>query len=67
MFSSDVDHQEVDPKLVPGLIDLRLRLLETNKDAAGCRRTAELWEALNPETLFDGSLFGGQLDWSEAT
>ncbi|HET6323980.1 MAG TPA: serine/threonine-protein kinase [Planctomycetaceae bacterium] len=41
------DGKDVDPTLVPGLIDLRLRLLESNQDAAGCRRTAELWEALN--------------------
>lgn len=39
--------KEVDPTLVPRLLDLRLRQYEKNKDAAGCRRTAEMWEGLN--------------------
>jgi serine/threonine protein kinase/tetratricopeptide (TPR) repeat protein len=37
----------VDPGLVPGLLDVRLRRFEKAKDAAGCRATAEMWEKLN--------------------
>jgi hypothetical protein len=32
--------------LIPELLDLRLRLFEKRKDAAGCRTTAETWEKL---------------------
>ncbi|HEV3298187.1 MAG TPA: serine/threonine-protein kinase [Planctomycetaceae bacterium] len=39
--------QAVDPPVMPGLIDLRLRFYEGKKDAPGCRRTAEIWESLN--------------------
>jgi serine/threonine protein kinase/tetratricopeptide (TPR) repeat protein len=39
--------KEVDPGLVPGLMDVRLRRFEKAKDAAGCRATAEMWEKLN--------------------
>jgi tetratricopeptide (TPR) repeat protein/predicted Ser/Thr protein kinase len=39
--------QMVDPALVPGLMDLRLRHFSKAKDAAGCRATAEMWEKLN--------------------
>jgi tetratricopeptide (TPR) repeat protein len=38
--------QVVHPKLIPGVMDLRLRHFEKAKDAAGCRATAELWENL---------------------
>ena len=34
------------PRLLPRLLVLRLRYFENRKDAAGCRRTAELWENL---------------------
>ena len=37
----------VDPRLVPFVLDLRLRAFAKQKDAAGCRQTAELWEKLN--------------------
>jgi serine/threonine protein kinase len=37
----------VDPRLVPGVMDLRLRHFEKMKDPAGCRQTAALWEKLN--------------------
>jgi serine/threonine protein kinase/tetratricopeptide (TPR) repeat protein len=39
--------QVVDPPVMPGLIDLRLRFYVGKKDASGCRRTAEIWESLN--------------------
>jgi eukaryotic-like serine/threonine-protein kinase len=38
--------QVVPPKLIPGIMDLRLRHFEKAKDAAGCRATAEMWENL---------------------
>jgi eukaryotic-like serine/threonine-protein kinase len=38
--------QIVRPVLIPLLIDTRLRYFEKAKDAAGCRRTAEMWEEL---------------------
>jgi eukaryotic-like serine/threonine-protein kinase len=41
------DGKEVDPTLVPGLIDMRQKWLAANKDVAGCRRTCEMWEMLN--------------------
>ncbi len=37
----------VPPRLILGLIELRLRHFEKNKDATGCRTTAELWERFN--------------------
>jgi serine/threonine protein kinase/tetratricopeptide (TPR) repeat protein len=37
----------VDPRMLPRLLDLRLRHFEKMKDASGCRRTAEVWEKLN--------------------
>jgi serine/threonine protein kinase/tetratricopeptide (TPR) repeat protein len=39
--------KDVGPQLLPGLVELRLRICERSKDGAGCRRTAEMWEALN--------------------
>jgi hypothetical protein len=39
--------QVVHAKLIPGVMDLRLRHFEKARDAAGCRATAEMWEALN--------------------
>jgi tetratricopeptide (TPR) repeat protein len=36
-----------DPQLVPNLFDLRLGYFEKQKDAAGCRTTAEMWERLD--------------------
>jgi eukaryotic-like serine/threonine-protein kinase len=36
----------VNPGLIPGLIDLRMRHFETAKDAGGCLETAELCEKL---------------------
>jgi tetratricopeptide (TPR) repeat protein/tRNA A-37 threonylcarbamoyl transferase component Bud32 len=37
----------MDPRLIPHVMDLRLRHFERAKDAAGCRGTAEMWEKLN--------------------
>jgi serine/threonine protein kinase len=37
----------IDPRLLPEVMDLRLRHFEKTKDAAGCRQTAEMWEKLN--------------------
>src|SRR5262249_41587129 len=37
----------VDPRWVAFVLDLRLRAFAKQKDAAGCRQTAELWEKLN--------------------
>jgi hypothetical protein len=36
----------VHPRLIPKMIDLRLRPFEKAGDAAGCRATAEIWEKL---------------------
>jgi serine/threonine protein kinase/tetratricopeptide (TPR) repeat protein len=36
----------VDPRLLPGVMDLRLRHFEKDRDAMGCRQTAETWESL---------------------
>jgi serine/threonine protein kinase/tetratricopeptide (TPR) repeat protein len=36
--------KDVDPRLVPELLDMRLKGFEKAKDAAGCRATAEIWE-----------------------
>src|SRR5205085_1918381 len=38
--------KDVHPALYAGLVTLRMEHLEKVKDAAGCRATAELWEAL---------------------
>jgi len=39
--------KDADPRLLPELIDLRLRHFEKTKDAAGCRQTTAMWEKLN--------------------
>jgi serine/threonine protein kinase len=36
----------VDPNLIPGVMDLRLRHYAKAKDAVGCRATAAMWEKL---------------------
>jgi tetratricopeptide (TPR) repeat protein len=35
------------PRLIPGVLDVRLRYFEMKQDAAGCRQTATMWEAVN--------------------
>jgi hypothetical protein len=37
----------VKPRLVPRMMNRRLRYFEKAKDAVGCRETAERWERLN--------------------
>jgi hypothetical protein len=37
----------VDPRLLPGVINLRLRHFETMKDPVGCLQTATMWDKLN--------------------
>jgi serine/threonine protein kinase len=32
------------PRLIPGVLDVRLRHFQKIRDAAGCRQTAEMWE-----------------------
>jgi hypothetical protein len=48
----------VDPRLVPFVLNLRLRVFAKQKDAAGCRRTAEMWDALgrsDPTSLYSAA------------
>jgi tetratricopeptide (TPR) repeat protein len=50
----------VNPKLIPGVLDLRLRHFEKAKDAAGCRATAALWEKLqrtDADSLYNAACF----------
>jgi hypothetical protein len=50
----------VDPSLVPGVFDLRLRVFEKQKDAPGCRQTAEMWERLDrkdADSLYSAACF----------
>ena len=50
----------VDPRLVPFALDLRLRAFAKQKDASGCRQTAELWEKLNrtdADSLYNAACF----------
>jgi len=37
----------VDPRLIPGVMDVRLRHFAKCNSAAGCRTTAQMWEDLN--------------------
>jgi tetratricopeptide (TPR) repeat protein len=43
--------KDVDPRLLPRVIELRLRHFEKTKDAAGCRQTAAMWEKLKRTDL----------------
>jgi hypothetical protein len=50
----------VDPRLVPGVLDFRLRSFAELKDATGCRQTAELWERLertDADSLYKAAVF----------
>jgi serine/threonine protein kinase len=40
-------HKVLDPRLLPSVMDLRLRHVQKTKDPVGCRQTAEMWEQLN--------------------
>ena len=42
-----VEGKVVDPRLVPFALELRLGAFAKQKDACGCRQTAELWEKLD--------------------
>jgi hypothetical protein len=37
----------VHPRLLPGVMQMRLRVYEKAKDVAGCRQTAEMWDSFN--------------------
>ena len=50
-----VEGKVVDPRLVPFALELRLRACAKQKDASGCRQTAELWEKLDRKDA--GSLY----------
>ena len=48
----------VDPRLIPHVIDVRLRHFEKKKDAAGCRATAEMLEKMkrtDANTLYNAA------------
>jgi serine/threonine protein kinase/tetratricopeptide (TPR) repeat protein len=48
----------VDPRLIPAVLNLRLRYFQTTRDVAGCRQTAELWEKLkrtDASSLYDAA------------
>jgi hypothetical protein len=50
----------VDPRMIPTVMDLRLRHFEKAKDAAGCRATAEMWEKLqrtDADSLYDAACY----------
>jgi tetratricopeptide (TPR) repeat protein/tRNA A-37 threonylcarbamoyl transferase component Bud32 len=50
----------VDPRLVPSLLDVRLRAFAQQKDADGCRQTAERLEKLNrsnADSLYQAACF----------
>ncbi len=52
--------QVVDPRLVPGLFGLRLRVYVKQKDDSGCRETAEMWEKLgrkDADSLYNAACF----------
>jgi tetratricopeptide (TPR) repeat protein len=52
--------KDVHPALYPGLVTMRMEHFEKVKDAAGCRATAELWEALHrtdPSSLYNAGCF----------
>jgi serine/threonine protein kinase len=52
------------PRLIPGVLDLRLRYFETAQDAAGCRQTATMWEAVSrPGTVALYAAVGGHVEW----
>ena len=40
-------HVVVDPDLIPGVMNQRMKCFEHSNDVAGCRATAEMWEKMN--------------------
>jgi len=52
--------KNVDSSVLLNAYDARLRIYEKAKDVAGCRRTAETWEKLNPtdpDSLYSAACF----------
>jgi serine/threonine protein kinase/tetratricopeptide (TPR) repeat protein len=52
--------KNVDPRLLPWVVDLRSRHFEQTKDAAGCCQTADMWEKLkrtDPNSLYKAACF----------
>jgi tetratricopeptide (TPR) repeat protein len=52
----------INANLIPALFDLRIRYFDEQKDAAGCRSTAKMWEGLNPtdaESLYNAARLRG--------
>jgi eukaryotic-like serine/threonine-protein kinase len=50
----------LDPRLIPYVMELRLRHFQKVQDVAGCRQTAEMWEKLNltdAESLYTAACF----------
>ena len=50
----------VNPELFPGIMDIRLRIFQKKKDAAGCLETAVKWEALkrsDADSLYNAACF----------
>jgi hypothetical protein len=39
--------KDVDRRMLPRVMNIRLRHFENMKDATGCKKTAEMWEKLN--------------------
>jgi serine/threonine protein kinase len=52
----------VHPGLIPGVMYLRLQHYERTKDAAGCRRTAEIWDSLKRTDA--ASLYNAACMWA---
>jgi serine/threonine protein kinase len=52
--------RSVDPRLVPGLHEFRLRSFAKQKDGAGCHQTVEMWERLDrkdADSLYRAAVF----------
>jgi eukaryotic-like serine/threonine-protein kinase len=50
--------QDVDPRVVPRMMDLRLRHFAEGKDIAGCRQTSAMWDKLkraDAESLYEAA------------
>lgn len=50
----------VNPRLLPFVLDLRLRVFAKQRDASGCRQTSEMWERLEPrdaDSLYKAARF----------
>jgi len=47
--------KDVDPSLIPSVLDLRLRYFAKARDAGACRKTADMWEEM--KRLDAGALY----------